>query len=120
MDAWLPEYSDDRKGTNIVIVRSQLAQDLIDRGIKDSEINLDPISIEKVIESQAGVIDIKRQHLAYQLYLGHQKGLKIPEKTGRTTKLSSPFLRQGNFLKNQMQVLSREIWDPKTRCRSSQ
>jgi hypothetical protein len=113
MDAWLPEYSDDRKGTNIVIVRSQLAHDIIYRGIKDNEISLEPISIEKVVLSQAGVIDVKRQHLAYQLYLGHQEGLKIPEKRIVTSKLSDPFLRQEIFLKNKMQVLSREIWDPK-------
>ena len=32
MDAWLPEYANDRQGTNIVVVRSQIVQDVIDQG----------------------------------------------------------------------------------------
>jgi len=110
IDAWLQEYSKDCQGTSIVVVRSQLAKDLIDRGIK--EIILNPISIEKVMQSQEGVVNIKRQHLAYQLYFGHQKGLKIPDKRIVPSKLSDPYLQQEIFFKNQMQSVSREIWDP--------
>ena len=111
MDAWLPEYSEDRKGTNIVLVRSRMAQEVIDRGIQDGEILVDPISIEKVVQSQAGVIEIKRRHLAYQIYLGYQKGLKIPEKRVAPLKLPDPFLQREILIKNTMRALSREIWD---------
>jgi len=112
MDAWLPEYSKESQGTNIVLVRSQLVQDVIDQGIMGKEVRLEPILIEKVLQSQAGVIDIKRRNLAYQLYLGHQQGCKIPKKRIAAAKISNLFLRQRIFLKNQMQRVSREIWDP--------
>jgi coenzyme F420-reducing hydrogenase beta subunit len=113
MDAWLPEDVNDSRGTSIVLVRSPLVQEVIDRGIQDHEVSLDPIAIEKVMQSQAGAIDIKRHHLAYQLYLGHQKGLKIPEKRVAPSELSNQFLQQEIVINNKMRALSREIWDPK-------
>jgi hypothetical protein len=113
MDAWLPEYLHDRKGTSIVLVRSPLVKDVIDRGIKNGEVSLNPISIEKVLESQAGGVNSKRHHLAYQLYLGHKNTLNIPKKRVAPSKLSSHLLRQEIFLKNQMQSESRKIWDSK-------
>ena len=113
MDAWLPEYSKESQGTNIVLVRSQLVQDVIDQGIMGKEVRLDPILIERVLQSQAGVIDSKHRNLAYQLYLGHQQGYKIPKKRIAAAKISNLFLRQRIFLKNQMQRVSREIWNPR-------
>jgi hypothetical protein len=88
-------------------------QDVINHGINDGEVCLDPMSVEKVMQSHAGLIDIKRRNLAYQLYLGHQHGCKIPKKRVEPTKMRSPFLRKKIFLENQMQRVSREKWDPK-------
>jgi hypothetical protein len=89
-----------------------MVHDIISGGIRDNEIILKPISIEKVVQSQAGVIDIKRHYLAYQLYLGHQKGLKTPKKRVAPLKLSDPFTRQKIRCTNQMQGKSHTIWDP--------
>lgn len=113
MDAWLPEYSKERQGTNLVLVRTRLVQDVIDNGINNGEVRLDPVSVGTVIQSHAGLIDIKRRNLAYQLYLGHNLGYTLPKKRVAPTKLSSPFLQEKISLENQMQKVSREIWDPK-------
>jgi len=113
MDAWLPEYSQESLGTNLVLVRSRLVQDVIDHGIIDGEVRLDPMPIEKVLQSHAGLIDIKRRNLAYQLYLGHKQGSVLPRKRVAPTKLNSPFLREKISLENQMQRVSREKWNPK-------
>jgi coenzyme F420 hydrogenase subunit beta len=115
MDAWLPEFTNEQKGTSIVIVRSPLAKDVIDRGIKDGEVCLIPISIEKALESQEGGITIKRHHIANQLYFGHKKTSKIPKKRVAPSNLSSHHVRQEIFLKNRMQDESRKIWDSKNR-----
>ena len=112
MDAWLPEYSNESQGTNIILVRSRVVQDMIDQGMREKEVHLDPILIERVLQSQAGVISIKRRDLAYQLYLGHQQGCKIPKKRIIAAKIHNLFLRQRIFLKNQMQRVSRENWNP--------
>jgi coenzyme F420 hydrogenase subunit beta len=113
MDAWLPEYSKESRGTNIVLVRSRLMQDMIDNGINNGEVRLDPIPVEKVIQSHAGLINIKRRNLAYQLHLGRKLGDAIPRKRVAPTKLSSPFLQEKISLENQMQKVSREKWNPK-------
>jgi coenzyme F420-reducing hydrogenase beta subunit len=68
MDAWLPEYAKDGRGTSIVLARSGLAGDVIERGMAQSEISLLPITVDKVIASQAGVVEQKRTQLAYRLW----------------------------------------------------
>jgi coenzyme F420-reducing hydrogenase beta subunit len=52
MDAWLPEYSVDGRGTSLLLVRSPAVREMIERG---RGVCLDPIAIEQVAESQAGV-----------------------------------------------------------------
>ena len=47
MDAWLPEYSKDSMGTNLVLVRSPEILAFIQKGIEKKEINVSKIPIEK-------------------------------------------------------------------------
>jgi hypothetical protein len=85
---------------------------VIDQGINDDEICLDPVPVESAIQSQRGVIEIKRHYLAYQLYLGRQQGCRIPKKRVAAVKINNIFLRQRIFLKDRMQRVSREFWNP--------
>jgi len=103
MDAWLPEYSQDSRGTSLVLVRSPAVREVLERGQGAS---LDPIPVERVIQSQAGVVAVKRQHLAYRLYLDRD----VPEKRVVSERPKSPFLRQEVVLKERMRVLSRDLW----------
>lgn len=107
MDAWLPEYSADWRGTSLVLVRSPLVQEVIEQG---HGIDLEPISIERVVQSQAGVVAIKREHLAHRLYLDERNGKKVPRKRVLPTRSKNPFLRQEVALKEQMRIMSRDIW----------
>ncbi|MBT0733035.1 Coenzyme F420 hydrogenase/dehydrogenase, beta subunit C-terminal domain [Methanoculleus bourgensis] len=104
MDAWLPEYSQDSRGTSLVLVRSPAVREVLERG---QGISLDPIPVERVIQSQAGVVAIKRQHLACRLYLDPQG---VPEKRVAPERPKNPFLRQEVVLKERMRVLSRDRW----------
>lgn len=104
MDAWLPEYSQDSRGTNLVLVRSPAVREVLERG---QGVRLDPIPVERVVQSQSGVVAIKRQHLAYRLYLDQQG---VPEKRVAPTKPKNPLLRQEVVLKERMRVASRELW----------
>ena len=69
MDAWLPEYVRDSKGANLLIVRSVEIDRLLADRLKGNLICLDKLPIERIIKSQAGVLKVKRHHLAYRLYL---------------------------------------------------
>lgn len=64
MDAWLPEYVQDPRGTSLCIVRSELAESIFQN---TDEISYSAISIDKVIQSQRGVIQNKRELLSYRL-----------------------------------------------------
>jgi len=104
MDAWLPEYSRESRGTSLVLVRSPAVQEVIARG---EGVSLDPIPVERLVQSQAGVVAIKRRHLAYHLYLD---GRGVPRKRVEPARPGDPFLRQEIVLKERMRVASRELW----------
>ncbi len=66
-DAWLPEYSNDSMGTNVITVRNPEIQKIIEKNI--DKIHMEEISAEKVYQSQAGGFRHRREGLAYRLYL---------------------------------------------------
>ena len=77
-DAWLPKYSKDSFGTNIITIRDQTIKTLF---IKyQHEISVDLISSSDVYQSQAGGFRHRRDGLGYRLYLANQKGLWVPHK----------------------------------------
>lgn len=70
-DAWLPEYSHDGMGTNIITVRNPAILKVIEENI--GELYLEEISSEKIYQSQAGGFRHRRDGLAYRLHLTDQK-----------------------------------------------
>jgi len=107
MDAWLPEYSGDSRGTSLVLARSPLVQKIIAVGVG---LSLDSIPVDKVVLSQAGVVAVKRRHLAYRLYLNDKKDSKMLKKRITAAPSKNPFLRQEVILKERMQKISIENW----------
>lgn len=53
-DAWLQRFSREWRGTNILVIRNSLIAELFAEGHKRGEIILEKLSIEDLIESQAG------------------------------------------------------------------
>jgi len=79
-DAWLPEYVSDSAGTNVVVVRSQTLNAILADAVSAGRLHLDPISVEKVVESQAGGFRHRREGLAYRLAVEDQAGRWRPAK----------------------------------------
>jgi len=67
-DAWLPEYIEDSKGNNIVIVRNPIIEALIKEGVKSKRINLDIVNVETIFRSQSAHYRHTHDELAYRLY----------------------------------------------------
>jgi coenzyme F420-reducing hydrogenase beta subunit len=107
MDAWLPEYSRDSRGANLVLVRSSDMREVIEGG---QGINLKPVPIEKLVQSQAGVVAIKRRQLWHRLCRDREKGLKPLKKRVKPEKSKNPLLCKEVALKEQMQRISKECW----------
>lgn len=80
MDAWLPEYLPDWRGTSIVVVRSPVIRDIIMDGISGGLIQAKSSTIDKALESQAGVIGEKRDKLAKRLWMAEKWGVTPPRK----------------------------------------
>lgn len=89
MDAWLPEYSKDSRGTSLVIVRSETAEEIFTSG---KDISLSPIPIEKVMASQRGVIKNKRELLSLRL-AKEGKNANVPKKRVSPAPFNGVFLQ---------------------------
>jgi coenzyme F420-reducing hydrogenase beta subunit len=66
-DAWIEPYASDGRGTNVVIVRSPVVASLIKAAIDDGRLLLEPLSPERVAETQAAGLRHRREGLAYRL-----------------------------------------------------
>lgn len=80
MDAWLPEYSQDGAGTSLALVRGERAHALLQQGMAEGQLSLQPIGIEQAVASQAGILAQKRSLLAGRLWLADRQGDYRPRK----------------------------------------
>lgn len=91
-DAWLPEFTEDYRGESIVLARSERMAALLDEGIAEGEIKIDHLPIEKIITSQSGAMNQRREGLQYRLALAEKKGHWQPAKRIR------PNIKAGTWL----------------------
>jgi coenzyme F420 hydrogenase subunit beta len=68
-DAWIEPYNRDPNGTNVVVTRSSLADEMVRESIENGELILDEITEEQVCLSQKGNITHRRKGLAHRLSL---------------------------------------------------
>jgi len=78
MDAWIPPYLQDARGTNIALIRSASVQSYFAAGEADGLLTLVPLDIAQVIASQRGVIQVKRAQLACRLWLADREAQPRP------------------------------------------
>lgn len=67
-DAWLPEYTKDSKGNNVVIVRNTSIDSLINKGIETGKLYLDKVDKETIFRSQYSHYRHTHDELSYRLY----------------------------------------------------
>ncbi|MCE5278147.1 MAG: Coenzyme F420 hydrogenase/dehydrogenase, beta subunit C-terminal domain [Planctomycetaceae bacterium] len=110
-DAWLPEYAQDDRGTNIVICRNPELLERIVVAAGKGALNVSPIEVERVIESQAGGLRHRRQGLAYRLYLARRRKQWMPRKRVAPSRTSLPlFNRLIQRLRMQLKRRSRKMF----------
>lgn len=79
-DAWLPEYTKDSKGNNVIIIRNPVIDELIEEGIISGKLNLDIVDKETIFRSQAAHYRHTHDELAYRLYKKDKSGKWRPKK----------------------------------------
>lgn len=77
-DAWLPEYQNDDNGHNVIITRSKIADDIIQKGIQNKELKVEELPFNRLLLSQKGSFNHRHKGLRYRIVNARKKGIKIP------------------------------------------
>lgn len=108
-DAWLEPYSLDGKGTSVIITRSPLAESLIQDGISNSDLHIEPISPDTMRASQQGSYNHRHEGLYVRLKEAREKGVHIAEKRyGKNPILPDAFIVQ--IMRRITRKKSLEVW----------
>jgi len=62
-DAWLPELSDNKIGTSIIVSKSEIGEEILQMIKLKNKIELTEVGVKKVIQSQAGMLYFKKKSL---------------------------------------------------------
>jgi coenzyme F420-reducing hydrogenase beta subunit len=79
-DAWIEPYDVDGAGTNVIITRTPLADQLINRGIEEGDLIIDRISESIVVQTQRGSFNHRHNGLGFRIDLARRNGIVIPPK----------------------------------------
>lgn len=79
-DAWLNPYSQDGRGTSVIVTRSPLAESIIQEGMKSSAIMIESISPDTMRASQQGSYNHRHEGLYVRINEAKKKGVRIAEK----------------------------------------
>lgn len=82
-DAWLPQYAADWRGTNIVVTRNPIVDEILSAGAAAGDIELEPLTVDEAARSQAGGLRHRRDGLAVRLADDLAAGLSVPVKRVR-------------------------------------
>jgi len=109
-DAWLPEFSNDNNGTSIIVSRTQMAEQFLQKAMSSKKIKLSKITGIKVARSQ-GMMRFKKNSLAVRFLFFGLSGEAIPK---YYTKMLKPgfidYPRSGVILVNQYLASKPRLW----------
>lgn len=108
-DAWLEPYTQDGRGTNVIVTRSKLAEDIIQSGLKNGELIIYNLSEEMFLASQQGSFNHRHDGLAYRIKSGRIPSSMIPPKRFDDVNLS-PLLKIIQILRMQIREKSLITW----------
>lgn len=90
-DAWLPPYNKDGKGTNVIVTRSVLAEQLINDGTRSAKLVVQPLPFETFLSSQQGSYNHRHKALKYRIQKSKKQGVVIPPKRHNLQNISFDF-----------------------------
>jgi len=79
MDAWLPEYINDPRGTSLIISREKRVKKILKELSEQKLANLWEVTPDDIIRSQTGVIHFKRELLPFRVYSAVSHGKPVLE-----------------------------------------
>ncbi|MGV8114991.1 MAG: Coenzyme F420 hydrogenase/dehydrogenase, beta subunit C-terminal domain [Lentimicrobium sp.] len=79
-DAWLPPFNTEGAGTNVIVTRSEIAEKLIQDGIKESKLTIEPLPQDQFLASQQGSYNHRHKGLSYRIKQAKKKNQAVPPK----------------------------------------
>jgi coenzyme F420-reducing hydrogenase beta subunit len=77
-DAWVPPYSADGQGTNVIVIRSPEIDAIFQAAVQERRLELQSVDGEFLAKTQAAGLRQRREGLAYRLY--KRRGQPTPRK----------------------------------------
>ena len=96
------EFVDDYLGTNIVIVRNELINEIIQNSIYNNDVSYENISELQLYNSQAGGYRHRREGLTHRLSILEEKGEWYPKKRFKAERLGSD--KRGRVYENRVRL----------------
>jgi len=96
-DAWMEPFSEDGKGTNVIVTRSYLADQILKDGSVNGDIIIEKLSLEKFLSSQRGSYNHRHTGLSHRVKKATEKGLLVPPKRFDNIKTTFDFRLVQNY-----------------------
>lgn len=93
-DAWLPRFEELSYGTNIVICRNEVIRSILDHGASNKAIQLESLTVEDLIESQAGNYRHRWDGLSVRLADARSRLTWVPPKRVKPGSRRVPYSRK--------------------------
>lgn len=77
-DAWLPGYTEDSRGTSIIISRSKNADHVLSELIKCEELKINEVDKNEIIKSQASSFSHRHDALKFRIFIAKIRRKNIP------------------------------------------
>lgn len=97
-DAWLPEYTSDSMGTNVIIVRNSIINELIKTAQAEKRLIIDHLGVDKIIQSQAANYRHRQEGLSVRMEYAEREGVWHPRKRVKTDDYSVSAKRKKIYL----------------------
>lgn len=108
-DAWLQPFSKDGKGTNVIVTRSAIADQLIRNGIIEDKLVIEELSLERFLASQQGSFNHRHTGLSARLKHAKKHNIPTPPKRIGNTRVTIDF-KIVQELRMKIRQRSLDIW----------
>jgi len=109
-DAWLPEFQNDEIGTSLIISRTKIGEEILQKALANEKIKVREIDCMKLAESQK-MMRFKKNSLAVRLLFFKATGKKVPVYNRELLKPSLiDFPRSGIIFVNRYIASKRFLW----------
>lgn len=109
-DAWLPRYTSDSKGTNVVIVRNQEIGNLINKAIAEERLVMDKVDNKTIFASQSSHYQHTHDELSYRLYKKESENEWTPIKRVKASSKISNFRKNIQDLRSIISNNSHKVY----------